>query len=73
MTLSLQYPFFTLLFFRYGLELSKGYGITEELIFRIGTMNANATHQKVDFALRALYDGLRNVANYLAPRSKVYY
>lgn len=61
------------LYSRYALELAKGYGSTEELVFRIGIMNANATHQKVDFVLRALFDALKSVANFIAPRSKVYY
>jgi len=58
---------------RYSLELSAGFGITEGLIFRIGILNANATHQKVDFVLRALYDGLKTTSNYIAPRPKIYY
>lgn len=58
---------------RYSLEIARGFGLTEGIIFRIGTMNANATHQKVDLVLRGLYDALRTTSNYIAPASKVYY
>lgn len=59
--------------YRYSLEISKGIGITNGILFRIGTMNANATHQKVDLVLRALYDALKVTSNYIAPQTKVYY
>lgn len=55
------------------MEISTGFGITQGIIFRIGTMNTNATHQKVDLALRALYEALKTTANFIAPQTKVYY
>lgn len=42
-------------------------------MFRIGIMNSNATHQKVDLVLRALYEALKVTANFIAPQTKVYY
>lgn len=61
------------LLFRYSLEISKGIDFTNGILFRIGTMNANATRQKVDLVLRALYDALKATSNYIAPQTKVYY
>lgn len=55
------------------MEISTGFGITHGIIFRIGTMNTNASHQKVDLVLRALYEALKTTANYIAPQTKVYY
>lgn len=58
---------------RYSLEVSSGFGRTEDVIFRIGLLNSNATYHKVDFVLRAICDGLRGIANYIPPTSTVYY
>lgn len=59
--------------FRHSVEISTGFGITNGIIFRIGIMNTNATHQKVDLVLRALYEALKTTANFIAPQRKVYY
>lgn len=58
---------------RHAVEISNGYGLTQGILFRIGTMNSNASHQKVDLVLRALYDALKVTANFVAPKTKVYY
>lgn len=55
------------------MEVSNGFGITKGIIFRIGVMNTNAIHQKVDLVLRALYEALKSMANFVAPQTKVYY
>lgn len=55
------------------MEISSGFGPTLGILFRIGIMNSNATHQKVDLVLRALYDALKVTANFVAPKTKVYY
>lgn len=62
-----------LLIYRYSLEISRGFGITDDVVFRIGTMSSNATSQKVDLVLRALYEALKATANYIAPQTKIYY
>lgn len=59
--------------YRHSVEISNGFGITEDLVFRIGIMNTNATHQKVDLVLRALYEALKMTSHYIAPQTKVYY
>lgn len=59
--------------FRHSVEISTGFGITKDIVFRIGIMNTNATHQKVDLVLRALYEALKTTANFIAPQTKVYY
>lgn len=58
---------------RHSVEISSGFGPTLGILFRIGIMNSNATHQKVDLVLRALYDALKVTANFVAPKTKVYY
>lgn len=58
---------------RHSVEISNGYGLTQGILFRIGIMNSNATHQKVDLVLRALYEALKVTANFVAPKTKVYY
>lgn len=55
------------------MEIANGIGITNGIVFRIGTMNTNASHQKVDLVLRALYEALKLTANFIAPQTKVYY
>lgn len=52
---------------RHNVEISNGIGITLGILFRIGTMNTNASHQKVDLVLRALYEALKTTANFVAP------
>lgn len=59
--------------YRHSVEISNGFGITKGIIFRIGTMNTNATSQKVDLVLRSLYEALKITANFIAPQTKVYY
>lgn len=57
----------------YSLEISSGFGRTEDMIFRVGLLNSNATYQKVDYALNAISDALRVTCNYIPPTSAVYY
>lgn len=58
---------------KHSVEISNGFGITKDIVFRIGIMNTNATHQKVDLVLRALYEALKTTVNFVAPKTKVYY
>lgn len=43
-----------------------------ESYFESKPMNTNASHQKVDSVLRALYDALKVTSNFVAPQTKVY-
>lgn len=53
--------------------MSSGFGRTEDVIFRVGLLNSNATYAKVDLVLRAISEGLRVTCNYLPPTGSVYY
>lgn len=58
---------------RYSLEVSSGFGRTEDVIFRVGLLNSNATYHRVDLVLRAICDGLKVVSNYIPPTTAIYY
>ncbi|XP_037028970.1 serine--pyruvate aminotransferase, mitochondrial-like [Bradysia coprophila] len=57
----------------FSLEVSSGFGRTEDMIFRIGLMNSNATYRRVDYVLNALREALRVTCNYAPPTGSVYY
>lgn len=57
----------------YSLEVSSGFGRTEDVIFRVGLLNSNATYQRVDYVLHAISEALRVTCNYIPPTSSVYY
>lgn len=59
--------------FSYSLEVSSGFGRTEDIIFRVGLLNSNATYRKVDLVLRAIGEALRVAGNYIPPTAPVYY
>lgn len=69
----MNFDCFTSQMHRHSVEIANGIGITHGILFRIGTMNTNASHQKVDLVLRALYEALKLTANFIAPQTKVYY
>lgn len=59
--------------YRFSLEVSSGFGRTEDMIFRVGLLNSNATYRKVDLVLRAISEALRATFNYVPPADTVYY
>lgn len=62
---------FSIILFRYNLEISGGLGPTVEHVFRIGLMGENATFERVDLVLNVLNEALQSTKLNFNEKSKI--